>query len=167
MDLEVILSIIQILLTFVLTLFILVIMLRQPLTPNLRVRFKNGKKLTKCQPGEDITLSFYIENVGALFTKPAAIDVHGWLNFPSAFKLKQVRSITGVSQDVGPSIGGIVREMNAITLPGLHSLFYKERWNFDIDVKTPQEGGKTYSIFIPLHHERGNCGTEVLKIKVA
>jgi len=166
MNLEVMLLIIEISLTLVLTLFVLVIMLQQPLTPNLRVRFKNGKKLIKCRRGEDTTLSFYIENVGTLFAKPAALDVRGWPNFPSSFKLKQAKSITGISQKITPSVGGIVGGMNAITLPGRHSVFYKERWNFDIDVKIPEEGGKVYSIFIPLHHESGNCGTKVLKVKV-
>jgi hypothetical protein len=166
MELTVALLIIQIGLSSALTLLILIIMLRQPLTPNLRVRFEEGGKVTKHTPGENITLRFYIENVGTLLAKPAAIEVRGWLNFPSTLEIKQIESITGISNDVGPSIGGIVEGMNVISLPGFHNLFYKERWNFDMKVTIPPESGKAYPISIPLYHERGNCSTEVLKIKV-
>jgi len=165
MDLELILLIIEISLTFVLTLFILVIMLRQPLTPNLRIRFKNGKKLIRCKRGKDVTISFYIENTGALFAKPAAIGVTGWVNFPSGFKPKEIRSLASQNRNVG--VSGVYKDegMSFLKFPRSHHLFYKERWHFDIDIEIPRER-KTYPIFIPLYHERGNCDTKVLKVEV-
>ncbi len=165
MELPVVLSVIQISLTFVLTIFILVIMLRQPLSPNLRLRFKNGKKLVKCERGKNTTLSFYIENVGTLFAKPAAIEVIGWINFPSGFKLKEIRTLGGQNREVGTSGVFPDKGMSYLRFPRSHNLFYKEIWHFDVDVEIPQDT-KNYQIFIPLYHERGNCGTKVLKVKV-
>ena len=152
MELPVVLSIIQISLTFVLTLFILVIMLRQPLSPNLRLRFNNGKKLINCEHGENVTLSFYIENVGTLFTKPAAISVKGWVNFPSGFKPKEIRTL-GIRNIKEFGLSGVYPDegTTSVGFPRDHHVFYKEKWHFDIDVEIPRET-KIYKIFIPIYH---------------
>jgi len=166
MNLSEVLAVIQISLTFVLTIFILIIMLRQPLSPNLKLRFMNGKKLIECNRGKMATLSFHVENVGSLFAKPAAIALYGWVNFPTGFKPIEIRDSTQTKKSEAGLSGVFPDEgTTAIGFPRSHHLFYKEKWQFYLDVKMPQET-KTYKIFIPVYHERGNCGTKVLKIKV-
>ncbi len=110
-------------------------------------------------------MSFYIENVGAWFAKPAATGVTGWVNFPYGFKPKEIRSLNKQNQDVGLSDVYEDKGMTYLKFPLTRALFYKEKWFFEIDVEIPQER-KNYALFIPVQHERGNCGTKVLKVKV-
>lgn len=145
----------------VVVLLLTLLMLRFQAKPKLKIKNRGDFVL---HAGEKATLKFHIENVGHLYSKPAATNITLWVNFKPEFKPIEIRYGSGAvplkkSQDVGFGKGGS-RYLKVSKI----KLFSEEPGeDIEVDVKMPDKKG-IYPIWIAAYSDQGDCGVHNFKV---
>jgi len=136
MDIEII-----VLMLTILTIYFAFIRITFAAKPNLRIRFKDGKKEAELVAGEEATIKLHIENRGHWFAKPAAHDVFVYANFDPTFHLTELKygsALEKSNQEVKIGKGG----RKYLKAEGIH-LFYEEPGeDIEVYIKAPEKEGR-------------------------
>lgn len=143
--------------------------IRRQIKPRIKVYFPNGSTRASYKAKEEANVAIHFKNWGRFgFPKPPATSLSVFVNTPTSFLLKTLKSHGGASDNTAveaPS-GGIFGGMQYLSLSKFLDLFHQEEEILVVHMQMPECTGK-YIMKVAILSDEGDLGIHKLEIIVS